>query len=183
VEFAAPAYAPYRGTGGAKLGDESSKPEFILCEMRLAAADESRRFRKKNRPRVMMTAKNSNEPITVPAIAAMETLSFWGVAEEARVGAEVPEEDTDDVDVEVLVLAVAVAEGALLVVEGERPVKQLLSSEEPTITISELPPVRPSASNMKNTIDVPRATLDSQVKEACPTGGVRITISPPGMTP
>ena len=49
--------------------------------------------------------------------------------------------------------------GGRVVEAGERLLRQVLSSDTPTILTSELPPWRPRESVMKNTIEVPWATL------------------------
>jgi hypothetical protein len=92
----------------------------------------------------MTKAKNMRPPTTPPAMAA--------------IGIPLPDFDAEVVEDDVLALEVVVlveVVGAAGVEEGERLLRQLLSSEEPTVLISELPPLRPAASTIKNIIDVP----------------------------
>ena len=72
---------------------------------------------------------------------------------------------------------------AATVEEGDRLLRQLLSSEAPTVLISELPPLRPTASTIKNIIDVPWATLAFQANDPDANGRLRTTEVPPGTIP
>jgi hypothetical protein len=67
--------------------------------------------------------------------------------------------------------------------EGERSLRHVLSSEALTLMMSELPPLRPAASTIRNIIDVPCTTLAFQSNDADPDGRVRITEVPPGTMP
>jgi hypothetical protein len=86
---------------------------------------ESSFFLRKNSASVMMTARKRRAPMTVPAIAAIETP--WGGG-------------GDDPEVEVELDDVDVGEGAPGVEDGDRLFRQLLSSDRPTTLISEVPP-------------------------------------------
>jgi hypothetical protein len=83
---------------------------------------------RKNKTAVITTARNRRPPMTVPAMAAIEMPFEAGTEVELDGGCELVEgadwEDPGDDCVEV----------------GDEPVKQLLSSENPTILTSELPP-------------------------------------------
>jgi hypothetical protein len=97
---------------------------------------------RKNKARVIATARNKTDPIMAPAMLAAE----MGGGAEVALGEEGS-------------ALVCVGPGASVVVEGEELSKQLLSSEAPTDLISELPPWRPWESVMKKIIEVPRAAL------------------------
>lgn len=67
--------------------------------------------------------------------------------------------------------------------EGETPLRQALSSVIPTVLTSEVPPLRPTASTMVNSKDVPAATLTFQANDPDPIGGLRMNDVPPGIVP
>jgi len=73
-----------------------------------------------------------------------------------------------------------VAEGMLTREEGKLPVRQVASSDNPTMSTLELPPDRPSESTMSNMSEVPAATSTIQSNEVDPLGGCNINESPPG---
>lgn len=81
----------------------------------------------------------------MPAIAAIEKPPWEAGDVEDWVGAAVELDDA----------LVDGAEGGLAVELGDWLLRHVASSEVLTIVISELPPVRPWASNIINTIDVP----------------------------
>jgi hypothetical protein len=89
----------------------------------------SRFLLRKNKPSVMTTARKRRAPMTVPAMAAIE-MPFEGVEVELVGGFELAVDEG----------AVCEAPGGDCVEDGDRPVRQLLSSEKPTILTSELPP-------------------------------------------
>jgi hypothetical protein len=102
---------------------------------------------RKNKARVIATARNKTDPIIAPAMLAAEMTGGELV--------ELGEEGSAEL--------VCVGLGGLVVVEGELLSIQLLSSEAPTDLISELPPWRPWESVMKKIIEVPRAALTVHV--------------------
>lgn len=121
---------------------------------------------KKNRPKVIVTARNTKAPKTVPAMAATDTEEL-----EVEVGLELD----DDVLVG--------PDGALEVDEGEVLFIQDVSSEAPTVLRSELPPCLPCESTIINMIEVPLKTSATQSKEVDPGGGKSSKEFPPGMRP
>ena len=76
-----------------------------------------------------------------------------------------------------------VALGALETDDGELGLRHVVSSVVPTSFISESPPVRPLESTIVNNIDVPPATSAGQSNSVGPTGGFKMNVVPPGMTP
>jgi len=112
--------------------------------------------------------------MTVPAIAAIVLFpdSEEGVEEEVSDGEWV----LVDMGLEVAVELVAVD-------EGETPLRQVLSSVIPTVLMSEVPPLRLTASTIVNSKDVPAATLVFQINDPDPIGGFRMNDVPPGIVP
>jgi hypothetical protein len=112
--------------------------------------------------------------MTVPAMAAMD-VSLAGSPVEGGEG--VGESDSvgvvrvEEVEVEVKVADVD---------EGDALLRHAVISVVPTVLMSEHPPFRPWASNIMNIIEVPCATLASQLKLVGPTGGVKMIDVPPG---
>jgi len=121
----------------------------------------------------MTEARNITAPTTPPATAAIDTPLFE-VAEDVVLGPDVLL-DTDGEIVEEV--------EAAGVEEGERLLRQPLSSEAPTILISELPPLAPTASTIKNIIDVPWTTSAFQSNDPDANGRLRTTEVPPGTIP
>lgn len=144
-----------------------------LLIVELPSSHLSRFLLKKNRPSVMTAARNMRAPITLPAIAAID----------------IPPPEFDEVaglaPEEVVALEGELADevGIPDVEEGERLLRHVLSSEAPTLMMSELPPLRPFASTIMNIIDVPCATFAFQSYDVDPDGRGRITEFPPGIMP
>lgn len=151
------------------------------CILRAFLPFESRFFRKKKRPRVTVTARNTRAPMTVPAIAAMDV--FLSGADVPGVGISVPDAVPDSAAAVVVIAEVDEGAGLLGVEEGDWVLRQAVLSVMPTVLMSEVPPLRPWESNKVNMIDVPAATFAFQVKDVGPTGGLRIKDVPPGMVP
>ena len=95
-----------------------------------------------------------NAPSAVPAMAPTEALEL---AVSVTTGAPVP-----------------LAEG-LVVDVGDCALRQVESSEDATVRMSELPPCRPRESTMTNTMVVPAATSVIQLYEG-PIGGSIIVV-------
>jgi hypothetical protein len=98
----------------------------------------SRRLFKKKRARVMTTARNRRPPMIAPAITPAD-VPACGVDDSVCLFEEVGEEVPVPVEPE---------PGGFDVELGDELLRQELSSEEPAIFTSELPPVRPWASNI-----------------------------------
>lgn len=148
-------------------------PELSLSRFRL----------RKNSPKVMATARNTRAPITVPATAAID-VPFAGTAVEVGEGVDELEleldvlellaevrVDVEDVEVDVALVAVDT---------GESTLRHVISSVIPTVLTSEHPPLRPCASNIMNTREVPWATFAFHEKLVGPTGGFKMMEVPPG---
>jgi len=68
--------------------------------------------------------------------------------------------------------------------EGDELFMQELSSDMPTVCVSELPPCRPLESMMMKITSVPfQISAVQSYESSVLVGGERVKLSPPGMTP
>lgn len=134
----------------------------------------------RNRTSVATTATPTKPPITAPAIVAPDVPDWLAPELEEDDGAD---ELEVAVELDPALEAEVEAEGGLDTEVGTLPVRQVASSERPTVFTWELPPWRPLESVMRKTTDVPEAMSAIQSKEVGPTGAFNMKESPAGMRP